>query len=55
MWGLYVDNSRNVLGHVYKVTGIVVKANANNVKCMYTSVSGHTVDFSDFIWVYKLT
>ena len=52
MWGLYEDYSRSTLGHIYVPCGshICSGACANNVKLMYISVPGHTVDCIGFIW-----
>ena len=50
MWGVYVDCSSNAVdmyGHYGR--HICSGAYANNVKCMNTSVPGHSVDSSEFI------
>ena len=39
-WDIYMLYDRNICSGAY----------ANNVKCMYTSASGHIVDCREFIW-----
>ena len=50
MWSSYVDCSSTAVGHIeecgrYICSGVY----ANNVKCLYTSVTGHIVKCSEFI------
>ena len=42
--GLYVEHSTHALA------GVFVMAYASNVKYMYTSISDHIVDCSEFMW-----
>ena len=51
MWGLYLDFSRSAVGHLCTMWQAYFSgAFASDVKCMYSSASGHTIDCSEFIW-----
>ena len=51
MLGLYVDNHITIVGHICQVWRYICSGEyANNVKCMYNSVLGHTLSCSNFIW-----
>ena len=39
LWNLNLQHGRHICSGAY----------ANNVECMYTSVPGHTIDYSRFI------
>ena len=55
MWGLYVDYSSSDMGHIHTVwQAYLFRLYANNVKCVYTSIPGHIVDCSEFIWGHRL-
>ena len=50
MLGLYVEYIRYALGQTYAVCQVYLfRAYANNVKYMYTSISGHIVDSNGFM------
>ena len=50
MLSLYAAHSRDIVGHTCAVWQVYLfMACANNMKCMYTGVSGHIVDSSYFI------
>ena len=56
MLGLYVDYSCNALGYICAISqAYLFRAYANNMKCMYMSVSGHIVDAVSSYEVYMLT
>ena len=53
MWGLHVDYITSAAGHTCLVWQVhMVRAYANNVKCIHTSACGSNANCSEFI--YKL-
>ena len=49
MFGLHVEYSINVVGHIYEMwQAYLFRAYKNNVECMYSSALGCTVDCSEF-------
>ena len=49
MLGLYADYSRHAVGNIYCGKDIYSGTYSSDVKCMYTSAPGYTVDYSSFI------